>query len=82
MGAVDIRWVPTLEEAADKKTEQARLAAKGNQHPDLLDGNVDIAGSVCRMSPHLQLISASAPKIWKIRRADITSARPQADGFT
>lgn len=79
-GAVDTRWVPTLEEVADKKTAEARLAAKGYQRPDLRDGIVDIAGRVCRKSSHLQLICMSALKIWKMRRADITNARLHANG--
>ena len=56
----------TCKEANGKKTENARLVAKGYQDSDLRDGHAEIAGCVSRRSPHLQLISLSAVKKWKI----------------
>ena len=57
---VDTRWVLTWKEVGGKKTEKARLAAEGNQGPDLRDGSVRIARCANRRSPQLQLISLSA----------------------
>ena len=66
--------------------KRARLVAKGYRGPamwkgDLMDGNVDIAGCVCRRSSRLQLIPLSALKKWKIWSLRIKNASPVADGY-
>ena len=78
---VDTRRVRTREEVHGANTEKARLEAKGYQGPDLLGGNVDIAGRVGRRSSHSRLISLGALAAWKIRSVEIKSAFLQADGF-
>ena len=50
---VDTRWVLSWKEVDGGETVKARLAAKGYQDPDLLVGNVDIAGCVSRR-PHIR----------------------------
>ena len=57
---VDARWVLTWKEVDGSKTLKARLVAKGYGDPDLRNGNVEIAGRVCRTSSHCQLISPGA----------------------
>ena len=44
-------------------------------------GNVDIAGCVCRRSPHLQVISSGALTEWPLCSPEIKNAFPQATGF-
>ena len=66
---VQTRWV------------EARLAAKGHQDPDLREGLVDTSGCVSLRSPHLQVISLSAIKKWKLRNLDIKNAFLQEDAF-
>ena len=63
------------------KTVRARLVAKGNQDPDLREGNVDIAGCESSRSPHLQLIPPGALKESLIWGLGIKNACSQSDGF-
>ena len=44
-------------------------------------GSVDIAGCVCRRSPHLQVISSGALTEWPLWSLEIKNAFPQAHGF-
>ena len=55
--------------------------AKGFQDPDLKEGLVEASGCVSLRSSHLQVISLSAIRKWRLRSRDIKSAFSQADGF-
>ena len=57
----------------------ARLAARGNQGPDLKEGNLDFTGCVSRRPSNLQPISFGAPKKRKIWSLDSKNAALQAD---
>ena len=67
--------------ADGKKCVRAHLVAKGSQDPDLQEGLVDAPGRVSLRSPHLQVISRSAIRKWKLRILDIKNAFLQSDGF-
>ena len=64
-----------------RETAKARLAAEGNQGPDLRTGNVDIAGCVSRRLPHLQPISLEALRKWPLWSLDIKNAVLRATRF-
>ena len=64
-----------------KKNVGARLAAKGNQNPDLREGSVGTFGRVRLRSSHQQVISLAALTKWKIWSLDIRKAFQQASGF-
>ena len=67
--------------AEGKGSVKARLVAKGFQDPDLKDGLVETSGCVSLCSSHLQVISLSAVRNWKLWSLDIMNASLQADGF-
>ena len=77
----DTRWALTWGVVEGAKTVRARLVAKGDQGPDLRNGNLDIAGCVSRRWPHIQLISLGALKKWAIWSLDIQDAFPRPDGL-
>ena len=54
---VNTRRAFAWKEAEGEETVKARLVANGYQDPDLLMGNVAIAGCVSRRPSHLQAIS-------------------------
>ena len=64
------------------KTAKAQLSVEGKQKPDLRDGDVDIAGCVCRGSPHLRLISLGALKTWPPWSLYIQNAFLRAEAST
>ena len=64
-----------------KKCVKARLVAKGLQDPDLQEGSADTSGCVSLRASHLQVVSLSAMRNWKLRSLDIKNALLQADGF-
>ena len=64
-----------------RKTAKARLVAKGFQDPDLQEGLVDTSGCVSLRSSHLQVISLSAIKKWRLWSLDIKNAFLQADAL-
>ena len=80
--AVDARWVLTRKMVDGVKTVKARQVASGLQDPGLKDGIADTSRCVSLCSPHLQVMSLSAPKKWKLRNLDIGNTILQADGFT
>ena len=76
---VETRWVLTWKDLEGKRTVKARLVARGFQGPDLADGLVDTSSCVSLRSSHLQVISLSALKKWKLWSLDIKNAFLQAD---
>ena len=80
-GAVETRWVLTWKDLDGKRTVKARLVARGFQDPDLAEGLVDTSSCVSLRSSHLQVISLSALKKWKLWSLDIKNAFLQADPF-
>ena len=78
---VDTRWVLTWKSLEGKRAEKARLAARGFQDPDLAAGLVDTSSCLSLRSSHLQVISLSALKKWKLWSLDIKNAFSQADPF-
>ena len=68
--------------ADERKSVNARLAAKGYQEPDLRGGAVDTSGRVSPRSSYFQAISLCAIEKWKLWSLDIEDAFLQADGFT
>ena len=78
---VDTRWVLTWKLVDGKRTVKARLVARGFQDPDLAAGLVDTSSCVSLRSSHLQVISLSALKQWKLWSLDIKNAFLQADPF-
>ena len=78
---VDTRWVLTWKDLEGKRTVKARLVARGFQDPDLVEGLVDASSCVSLRSSHLQVISLSALKKWKLWSLDIKNAFLQADPF-
>ena len=77
--SVDSRWVLTWKMVDGVKSAKARLVAKGFQDPDLQAGLVDTSGCVCLRTSHLQVISPSALKKWRLWSLDIKNACLQAD---
>merc|ERR1712131_293647 len=77
----DTSWALTWKMVEGQLRIKARLVAKGFQDPDLQEGLVDTSGCVSLRSSHLQVISLSALKKWKIWSLDIKNAFLQADGF-
>ena len=71
---VETRWVLTWKALGGKRTVKARLVARGLQDPDLADGLVDTSSCVSLRPSHLQAISLSALKKWKLRSLDIKNA--------
>ena len=65
-GVVETRWVLTWKDLDGKRTVKARLVARGFQDPDLAEGLVDTSSCVSLRSSHLQVISLSALKKWKL----------------
>ena len=78
---VETRWVLTWKDLDGKRTVKARLVARGFQDPDLADGLVDTSSCVSQRFSHLQVISLSALKKWKLWSLDIKNACLQADPF-
>ena len=62
-----------------KTSAKARLVAKGFRDPALKDGLVDTSGCVSLRPSHLQVISLSALKKWRLWSLDIKNAFLQAD---
>ena len=60
---------------------RARIAAKGFQDPDLKEGLVETSGCVSLRSSHLQVVSLSAIRQWRLRSLDGKNAFLQSDGF-
>ena len=79
---MDTRWVLTWKDLEGKRTVKARLVARGFQDPDLAAGLVDTSSCVSLRSSHLQVISLSALKKWKLWSLDIKNAFLQADPFS
>ena len=77
--SVDSHWVLTWKMVEGLKTVKARVVAKGFQDPDLQEGLVDTSGCVRLRSSHLQVISLSALKKWRLWSLDIKDAFLQAD---
>ena len=77
----DTRWDLTWNSGEGRRTEKARLVARGSQDPDLAAGLVDTSSCVSLRSSHLQVISLSALKKWKLWSPDIKNAFLQADPF-
>ena len=78
---VETRWVLTWKDLEGRRTVKARLVARGFQDPDLAEGLVDTSSCVSLRSSHLQVISLSALKKWKLWSLDIKNAFLQADPF-
>ena len=76
------RWVLPWEMVGGCGNVTERLAAKGNQDPDLEEGIADATGCVSLRSSHLRVISLSAIKKWKVWSLDIKNASIQAGGPT
>ena len=68
------RWVLTWKVADGRKSAVARLVAKGRQDPDIQNGIAGTSGCVRLRSPHLQVISRSVTKKWKLWSLDIKTA--------
>ena len=68
---VQTRWVSTSE---GQKFAEARLVAKGFQDPDLAEGLVETSGCVGLRSSHLQVVSLSAIRQWKLWSLDVKDA--------
>ena len=79
---VDTRWVLTWKDIDGCRAVKARLVARGFQDPDLAEGLVDTSSCVALRSSHLQVISLSALKRWRLWSLDIKNAFLQADPFT
>ena len=75
------RWVLTWKSVEGRRTVKARLVARGFQDPDLAAGLVDTSSCVSHRSSHVQVISLSALRKWKLRSLDIKNAFLQADPF-
>ena len=78
---VETRWVLTWKDLEGKRTVKARLVARGFQDPDLAAVLADTSSCVSLRSSHLQVISLSALKKWKLWSLDIKNAFLQADPF-
>ena len=78
---VETRWVLTWKDLDGKRTVKARLVARGFQDPDLAEGLVDAPSCVSLRSSHLQVISLSTLKKWKLWSLDVKNAFLQADPF-
>ena len=76
---VETRWVLLWKALEGKRTVQARLVARGFQDPDLAEGLADTSSCVSPRSSHLQVISLSALKKWKLWSLDIKNAFLQGD---
>ena len=76
---VDTRWVLTWKSVDGRRAVKARLAARGFQDPVLAAGLVDTSSCVSLRSSHIQVISLSARKKWKLWSLDIKNALLQAD---
>ena len=76
---VNTRWVLTGTDLAGKRTVSAGLVTRGPQDPVLVAGPVDTSSCVRLRSPHLQVISLSALKKWKMWSLDIKNALLQLD---
>ena len=75
------RWVLTGKTADGRRCVRARQVAKGLKDPDSHEGPVDTSGCVSLRSSHLQVISRSAIRKWKLWSLDLKNAFLQADGF-
>ena len=78
---VETRRVPTWKDLDGKRAAKDRWVARGFQGPDLAEGLVDTSSCVSLRSSHLQVISLSAQKKWKLRNLDIENVFLQADPF-
>ena len=78
---IQSRWVLTRTMVEGKKCVKARLVAEGFQDPDQKEGLVDTSGCVSLRSSHLQVVSLSAIRRWKLWSLDTKHAFLQADGF-
>ena len=56
----DTHWPLAWKMTESRMNARVRLAAKGNQDPDLRDGSVDTSGRVRLRSSRLQVISLGA----------------------
>ena len=63
---VETRWVLTWKALEGKRTLKARLVSRGFKDPDLAEGLADTSSCVSLRSSHLQVISLSALKKWKL----------------
>ena len=78
---VQTRWVLTWKMVGGEKCVKARLVAKGFQDPDLKAGLADTSRCVSLRPSHLQGISLSVIRKWKLRSLDVKNASLQSDGF-
>ena len=78
---VHTRWALTWKMADGQASVKARSVAKGYPDRVLQAGDVDTSGCVSLRSSHLQVISLSEIKQWKLRSLDIKNACLPADGF-
>ena len=78
---VETGLTPTWKLANGQKAAKARLAAEGQQVPDLEHGLVETSGDVSLRPPQLHAISLSAITNWRLRSPVTEDASLKADGL-